>query len=99
VRVTAATETPEVAADSKAVVVGDETQDAVDAATRLRLAADPAGVPHAVEVEGNGVEGETETLTEGAARLALDLEPGEYKFYCPVGDHEQAGMVGTLTVR
>jgi uncharacterized cupredoxin-like copper-binding protein len=29
----------------------------------------------------------------------MNLEPGEYKFYCPVGNHEQAGMVGTLTVR
>jgi plastocyanin len=56
-------------------------------------------VPHAVEVEGNGVEEETETITDGAARLAGNLEPGEYKFYCPVGNHEQAGMVGTLTVR
>jgi plastocyanin len=93
-------------------------------ATRLSLAADPAGelafdktslsakpgrvviafdnparVPHAVEVEGNGVEEETETITDSAARLAVNLEPGEYKFYCPVGNHEQAGMVGTLTVR
>jgi uncharacterized cupredoxin-like copper-binding protein len=29
----------------------------------------------------------------------VDLDAGEYKFYCPVGNHEQAGMVGTLTVR
>ena len=59
----------------------------------------PSRVPHAVEVEGNGVEEETETVTDSAARLAVNLEPGEYKFYCPVGNHEQAGMVGTLTVR
>jgi plastocyanin len=58
-----------------------------------------SGVPHAVEVEGNGVEEETETISDGSERLALDLEAGEYKFYCPVGSHEQAGMVGTLTVR
>jgi plastocyanin len=59
----------------------------------------PSQVPHVVEVEGNGVEEETETITDGAARLAVELEPGEYKLYCPVGNHEQAGMVGTLTVR
>jgi plastocyanin len=58
-----------------------------------------SGVPHAVEVEGNGVEEETETITDGSERLAVELEPGEYKFYCPVGNHEDAGMVGTLTVR
>jgi plastocyanin len=59
----------------------------------------PSDVPHAVEVEGNGVEEETETITNSSARLRVELERGEYKFYCPVGNHEQAGMVGTLTVR
>jgi uncharacterized cupredoxin-like copper-binding protein len=50
-------------------------------------------------VEGNGVEEETETITDSSAELTVDLEAGSYKFYCPVGNHEQAGMVGTLTVR
>jgi plastocyanin len=59
----------------------------------------PATVPHAVEVEGKGVEEETETITDGSAKLTVDLEAGTYKFYCPVGNHEQAGMVGELTVR
>jgi plastocyanin len=59
----------------------------------------PSQVPHAVEVEGKGVEEETEVITDGSARLSVDLDAGEYKFYCPVGNHEQAGMVGTLTVR
>lgn len=59
----------------------------------------PAQVPHAVEVEGNGVEEETDTITDGSAKLTVDLEPGEYEFYCPVGNHQEAGMEGTLTVR
>ena len=59
----------------------------------------PAQVPHAVEVEGNGVEEETDTITEGSAKLTVDLEAGEYEFYCPVGNHEEAGMEGTLAVR
>src|SRR5919106_1426890 len=42
----------------------------------------PSSVPHAVEVEGNGVEEETETITQGNAELTVDLEPGEYVFYC-----------------
>jgi plastocyanin len=54
--------------------------------------------PHAVEVEGNGVEEESETVTAGNATLAVDLEPGEYVYYCPVGNHRQGGMEGTLTV-
>ncbi len=58
----------------------------------------PSQVPHAVEVEGNGVEEETETVTAGKATLALDLKAGEYELYCPVGNHRDAGMTGTLTV-
>jgi plastocyanin len=55
-------------------------------------------VPHAVEVEGNGVEEESETVTGGETELTVDLEAGEYTFYCPVGQHRQNGMEGTLTV-
>ena len=29
---------------------------------------------------------------------ALALSPGEYEFYCSVGDHEALGMKGTLRV-
>ena len=58
----------------------------------------PSSVPHAFEVEGNGVEEETETITGGEASVTVDLEPGEYEYYCPVGQHREAGMEGTLTV-
>jgi plastocyanin len=58
----------------------------------------PSQVPHAFEVEGNGVEQETETITEGEDSITVELEPGEYVYYCPVGSHRQAGMEGTLTV-
>jgi plastocyanin len=58
----------------------------------------PSDVPHAVEVEGNGVEEETKTLTNGTADVTVDLKAGEYEFYCPVDGHKDAGMEGTLTV-
>jgi plastocyanin len=54
--------------------------------------------PHAVEVEGNGVEEESETITGGETELTVDLEAGDYTYYCPVGQHRQQGMEGTLTV-
>jgi plastocyanin len=57
-----------------------------------------ASVPHAVEIEGNGVEEASETVTGATTSVTADLEPGEYEFYCPVGDHAAAGMEGTLTV-
>jgi uncharacterized cupredoxin-like copper-binding protein len=60
----------------------------------------PSSVPHAVEIEGNGVEKNTETVTGGEAPpVEVDLKPGTYEFYCPVGGHREAGMEGTLTVK
>jgi plastocyanin len=57
-----------------------------------------SGIPHNVEVEGNGVEEVSETITEGSTELTLTLEPGEYEFYCAVPGHREGGMEGTLTV-
>jgi plastocyanin len=57
-----------------------------------------SGVPHNVEVEGNGVEEVSDTITEGTTELTLTLEPGEYTFYCAVPGHREGGMEGTLTV-
>jgi plastocyanin len=55
-------------------------------------------VPHNVEIEGNGVEEVSETITEGTTELTVDLEAGEYTFYCAVPGHREGGMEGTLTV-
>jgi plastocyanin len=56
-------------------------------------------VPHALEIEGGGEDFATEVLQGGdTATLEADLKAGEYKWYCPVGDHAAQGMEGTLTV-
>ena len=57
-----------------------------------------SGIPHNVEVEGNGVEEVSDTITEGSTSLSLTLEPGEYEFYCAIPGHREGGMEGTLTV-
>jgi uncharacterized cupredoxin-like copper-binding protein len=60
----------------------------------------PSALPHAIEIEGNGVEEEGETVQKGGKSVvSAELKPGEYKFYCPVPGHEEGGMVGTLTVK
>jgi plastocyanin len=57
-----------------------------------------SSTPHAVEVEGNGVEEESDTITGSTTTLTVDLEPGEYVYYCPVGNHRAGGMEGQLLV-
>lgn len=56
-------------------------------------------VGHALEIEGQGIEEKTDTIDGGkTAELTVDLDPGEYEFYCPVGDHRKKGMEGKLVV-
>jgi uncharacterized cupredoxin-like copper-binding protein len=59
----------------------------------------PSSLPHAIEVEGNGMEIKGDTVTKGGVSKASGtLKAGKYEFYCPVDGHKQAGMKGTLTV-
>lgn len=55
---------------------------------------------HALEIEGPGIEEETEDIQAGeSAELRVELsEPGEYELYCPVDGHREQGMEGTLEV-
>ena len=55
---------------------------------------------HALEVDGQGLEEETETIKPGeSAELAVDLsKEGSYEIYCPIDGHRDSGMEGALTV-
>ncbi|MFN2471447.1 MAG: cupredoxin domain-containing protein [Gaiellaceae bacterium] len=54
---------------------------------------------HALEAEGEGLETETAELGPGeSADLKVELKDGEYELYCPVGDHKDRGMTGSVTV-
>ncbi len=58
-----------------------------------------ADVVHGFEVEGQGMEEEIAEIQPGATdSLTVTLEEGTYEIYCPVEDHEQRGMIGTLEV-
>jgi plastocyanin len=60
----------------------------------------PSDLPHAVEIEGSGVEVAGETVGKGGvSKASADVKAGEYEYYCPVGNHKEAGMEGTLTVK
>ncbi len=57
------------------------------------------GAPHALAIEGNGVDAATDTIDGGeTAEVDVALEEAEYEIYCPVGDHADQGMVGRIVV-
>jgi uncharacterized cupredoxin-like copper-binding protein len=57
------------------------------------------GAPHALEIEGAGIEEATDTIGPGeTAELTVELKDGEYEMYCPVDGHRDMGMEGTLVV-
>ena len=59
-----------------------------------------ADIAHGFEVEGQGIEEEIGEIAPGTTdSLTVELHAGEYVIYCPVGDHRQRGMTGTLTVQ
>ncbi len=63
--------------------------------------ANVGSIPHALEVEGQGIEQETAVIQPGStATLTLTLKPGTYEVYCPVGNdsHKKLGMETELKV-
>ena len=47
---------------------------------------------HDQKLEGSVTPGQNGTL-------AVNLKPGKYTFYCPIDNHRQMGMEGTITVK
>jgi plastocyanin len=59
----------------------------------------PSNLPHAVAVQGKGVnKGGKVVRKGGTSTVTTTLKKGTYTFYCPVPGHKAAGMKGTLTV-
>jgi plastocyanin len=91
-------ETIKISADPNALKFDKSTLSAKAGKVTIQMA-NPAGIPHAVSIEGNGVDSDGNTVNKGGtSTVSADLKPGKYTFYCPVDGHEQAGMKGTLTV-
>ncbi len=91
-------QTLELAAPADGSIKFDKTELTAKAGKVTIKFSNPASVPHAVEIEGNGVEKSTDTITKSDASITVDLKAGEYEYYCPVGQHRQNGMEGKLTV-
>jgi plastocyanin len=92
-------ETLKLAADKSALKFDKTSLTAKAGKVTLEMA-NPSQIPHAVAIEGNGVDVDGKTIGNGETSTAsADLKPGTYTFYCPVPGHEAAGMKGTLTVK
>jgi plastocyanin len=92
-------ETLEVSSPADGSLVFDQTELRAPAGAVTLDYDNPSGVPHAVAIEGNGVDAVGETVTDAKAPpLTAELKAGTYTFYCPVGQHREAGMEGQLTV-
>jgi uncharacterized cupredoxin-like copper-binding protein len=96
-----AAQTVRLAADESGGLYFDKKKLTAKAGKVTVVMANPAssGKPHAIAVEGNGVDKDGQTASPGStSTVTVVLKPGRYGFYCPVDGHEAAGMKGTLTV-
>jgi plastocyanin len=58
-----------------------------------------SSVQHNIALEGSGVDEVGPVVVNGdVSTINVDVQAGEYTFYCSVTGHRQAGMEGTLTV-
>ncbi|MGE0067029.1 MAG: plastocyanin/azurin family copper-binding protein [Solirubrobacterales bacterium] len=91
--------TVELAADESALAYTTDSLE-VDAGEVEIAFTNPSSIGHDVDVEKDGEDlGGTEVISESEESVTLDLEPGEYTFFCSVPGHREAGMEGTLTVK
>src|SRR3954463_13165886 len=77
------------------------SSETVPAGTVTFEVSNTGSVPHALEVEGHGMEKQTAIVQPGkTTSLTITLEPGTYELYCPVGDdsHKKLGMETHLKV-
>jgi len=56
-------------------------------------------VRHALRVDGPADQVTSDLFAPGErGTIVVKLPPGTYKWYCPIADHEQRGMVGRVRV-
>lgn len=92
-------ETVKLSADKSGALKFDTTTLKAKAGSVTVDLTNPSPLPHAIAVEGNGVDKDGQTVsTGGHSTVTLTLKPGKYTYYCPVPGHRAGGMQGTLTV-
>jgi plastocyanin len=93
-------ETLKIAADPSGALKFDQTSLEASAGNVTIDFTNDSSIAHNVTLDGPGVEDEgTDTVTGSSTSVTLDLQPGEYTFYCSVDGHRAAGMEGKLVVK
>ena len=93
-------ETLQLAADPSGALKFDKTSLEATAGNVTIDFTNDSSLPHDVKLQGPGVDGEgTDTITGSSTSVTLDLQPGDYTFYCSVDGHRAAGMEGKLVVK
>jgi plastocyanin len=94
-----AAQTLKISADPSGALKFDKSSLTAKAGKVTIVMDNPSSLPHAVEIEGNGVEEEGETVEKGGvSKATATVKAGTYEYYCPVDGHKAAGMEGKLTV-
>ena len=95
-----AAQTLKLSADAGGALKFDKSSLSAKAGKVTIVLDNPSSLPHAVEIEGNGIEEESDTIGEGeTTEVSATVKAGEYEYYCPVDGHKAGGMTGTLTVQ
>jgi plastocyanin len=73
--------------------------DAEAPAGEIRITSEnPQSVDHNIAVRGNGIDEKGPVVQNDVSEVTVNLEPGEYEFYCSVPGHAEGGMKGALRV-
>ncbi len=91
--------TVSLSADPSGALAFDQNTETAKAGTVTLKMLNPAGLPHGIAIEGNGVNKTGAVVQKGGtSTVTVKLKPGTYTYYCPVPGHKAGGMTGTLTV-
>ena len=91
--------TVSITADPSGDLAFEESSATATAGTVTIELTNESSTPHDVQIEGpDGDLGGTDEVTGGSTTAEVDLEAGDYTFYCSVPGHREAGMEGDLTV-
>jgi uncharacterized cupredoxin-like copper-binding protein len=89
----------EIGADPSGALAFTATKATAEAGPLELVMPNPSPIDHNIAVKNGSVDEKGPVVGNGGtSEVSVDLEPGEYVFYCSVPGHEQGGMKGDLTV-